>query len=438
MPTRRSFEAQLTLLHLAVCVPLFMMLIATMIYGGLSKWLVALTLLIGSLAIVFTSYRLFQKADYQFRSLGNLLDAMIQGDYSMRARSGRSDGALDDLVQSINALASRLNTQRAESVESQRLVRTVIDHIDVAILALDTNNGLKFVNPAATRLLRLEGDGLSDQLLTQLSAVQSLPSGSHQLMALTLADKTGRFNVHIEHFHEAGVENKLLFITDVRTLLRSEERKAWQSLVRVISHEINNSLSPIASISQTLTKLVESDKMLHTEFASDAQQGLALIHERAKGLMNFVESYRQLAQLPAPQKQETDLKRLAEKCAHLFTSTPITIHTEHNDIFAYIDPVQIEQVLINLVKNAIEAAPHSPIEITLHSLVDKFSLTIEDSGPGISNRDNLFVPFYSTKKGGSGIGLALSRQIVEAHGGQLFLQNKPQGSGCQAIIEITH
>lgn len=446
MQPRRSFEAQLTLLNVFTSLPLYLLLLWALLSGDTSRWLTAFIALIGAITILFSSYRIYQKADYQFRSLGNLLDAMIQGDYSMRARSGRSDGALDDLVRSINALADRLNQQRAESVESQRLVRTVIDHIDVAILALSDRKELRFVNPAAIKLLQLSDETLSQTLLDQLAAVQQQPSGSHQVMELSLGKNQGRFNVHIESFHEAGVENKLLFITDVRTLLRSEERKAWQSLVRVISHEINNSLAPIASISQTLCKTAANSTSLNTSLNStDITEGLTLIHQRAKGLIAFVESYRQLAQLPEPKKQWVAVIPLIQKCILLFPDHTINLISENEPtdaINANIDPVLMEQVLINLIKNATEAAPTGLIKIhcalTQQSAPENRLLCISvcDTGPGIANTENIFVPFYSTKKDGTGIGLALSRQIIESHGGQLFLTNTTNPNGCQASIEL--
>lgn len=438
MPKRASFEEQLTRLSLISSVPLLLLLIWVMVYADVSVWLVLLTAFAGTITVIYINYCIHQKSAYQFRSLSNLLDAMTQGDYSLRGRSDTSQGALGELIGSINGLAVRLSQQRWESVESQLLVRTVIEHIDVAIVALDEQNCIKFLNPAAQQLLQLDKADSDAELLKQLAFVQSFSSGHHQVVELSLGHQQGRFNVHVEEFRESGVQQKLLFITDVRTLLRSEERKAWQSLVRVISHEINNSLAPIASISQTLNRLVGREGG-SGPYHSELKHGLTLITERANGLTQFVESYKQLARLPDPARVSVSVRSLLEKVTALFKDQPVVIETD-SDIQLFIDPVQFEQVLINLIKNAIEAMSHTAsgghVAINWHVSKHVFALTIDDQGTGIGNPDNLFVPFYSTKKQGSGIGLVLSRQIVEAHNGRLSVSNRTDSPGCCARIEV--
>jgi nitrogen fixation/metabolism regulation signal transduction histidine kinase len=438
MQKRRPFETQLTRLSLISSVPLLLLLLWVMIYADISIWLILLTALIGGLLVIYSNYRIHQKSAYQFRSLSNLLDAMIQGDYSLRARSDHSYGALDELVDSINGLAQRLSQQRMESVESQLLLRTVIEHIDVAIVALSEGNKISFVNPAAKKLLLLDETDSNTKLLDQLAFAQSFSSGCHQVVELSLGHQQGRFNVHVEEFRESGMQHKLLFITDVRTLLRSEERKAWQSLVRVISHEINNSLSPIASISQTLNRLIDRQGD-STENSKDIIEGLTIITERANGLSQFVDSYKQLAKLPEPEKQMVSILGLLEKICALFEGQSIVIESEV-DVELFIDPVQFEQVLINLFKNAIEAMsqtnPDGLIRVEWSVTEHFLKLVICDQGGGISNPDNLFVPFYSTKQHGTGIGLVLCRQIIEAHNGNLSITNQVKSPGCCASIEI--
>lgn len=446
MPKRRSFEAQLTRLSLVASIPLLVLLLWVMVYAQVSIWLILLTALMGSLVIVYSYYSIQQKLVYQFRSISNLLDAMIQGDYTLRARSDQSSGALDELVIAINGLANRLSQQRWESVESQLLVRTIIEHIDVAIIALSERNEIRFINPAANKLLGLDGNETDTQLVHQLAFAQAITSGCNQVVELSLGHQQGRFNVHVEEFRESGLQHKLLFITDVRTLLRSEERKAWQSLVRVISHEINNSLSPIASISQTLKRLVERQAANAGTVSvpavannQDLIDGLTIISERASSLSQFVESYKQLAKLPEPQKKLVSIREVIEKTCLLFDARAIVIQTD-TDAQLWIDPIQFEQVLINLIKNAFEAMaqikPLGIVTISWETNTPYFKLEIRDQGSGISNPDNLFVPFYSTKKQGSGIGLVLCRQIVEAHNGHFIITNRADTAGCCARIEI--
>lgn len=418
-------------------VPPLLFLLWVMVYAEISIWLILLSSLIASIVVVYVSHRIYHKLAFQFRSLANLLDAMIQGDYSMRARF-QDGGALGELVVSINGLAQRLSQQRSESVESQLLLQTVIEHIDVAIIALTGENQISFYNPAAKKLLLLDRSDSSSKLLSQLAFVQSFSSGHHQVVELSLGLQQGRFNVHVEEFRESGVQHKLLFITDVRTLLRREERKAWQSLVRVISHEINNSLSPIASISQTLSRMIRRQST-DTEVGNDLIEGLTIISERADGLRRFVDSYKQLAKLPEPQKKFVSINKLMEKVRVLFKNQKIDIDSGNN-VELFIDPVQFEQALINLIKNAVEAMTQvnssGVISIKWQEKELFFRLTICDQGGGIGNPDNLFVPFYSTKKHGSGIGLILCRQIIEAHNGHLSVANRTDAPGCCATIEI--
>lgn len=438
MREKFSFEFRLILLSALPTSTFFVFALALMAYAEVSIWLILLALLIGVIWIVYTNYRIHRSVGYQFRSLSNLMNAMIQGDYSLRASSYPGRGGLSDLIASINGLATRLSHQRRDSVESQLLARTVIEHIDVAIVALTEDNEIGFLNPAARRLLQLN-EGQSDSgLLGQLAFAQTFSSGRHQVVELSLGNQHGRFNIHVEEFRGGGRQHRLLFITDVRTLLRSEERKAWQSLVRVISHEINNSLSPIISIIQTLGRSID-DQSKSIEGNTDISKGLAIVAERAKGLRHFVDSYKQLTRLPDPNRAKTSIRRLVLKIKELFNEQSIII-VSRDDVELLIDPVQFEQVLINLITNSVEAMAQSNrmgvISIDWHTRSSFFKLEILDQGGGISNPHNLFVPFYSTKRRGSGIGLVLCRQIVEAHGGQLTVANRSDSQGCCATIEI--
>jgi two-component system nitrogen regulation sensor histidine kinase NtrY len=442
MITDKSFEAQLTRLSLLASLPLFILLIPMMIYAEISIYIIILTALFASLMLIYCHVKIYQKSAYQFRSLSNLLDAMAQGDYSLRARSRNNNSALDELVTTINNLSQRLNSQRIQSVESQLLLQTVIKHIDVAIVALDNESTIQLINPAAQKLLQLNSaitkDMAKDIPHDVLIQLKSAVLGQSKVMSLNFGDRYGKFTVHVEEFRESGKQHKLLFITDVSTMLRSEERNAWQSLVRVISHEINNSLAPIASISQTSKRLLSRQESIE-EHRENLVEGLTIISQRTHSLREFVNSYKQLANLPEPNKHLTSITRLFEKITPLFKQNNITL-LANEDISLAIDPIQIEQVLINLIKNAIESQKNNDDEeaITINWAVSnhKFKLSIYDQGTGINNPDNLFVPFYTTKKKGSGIGLILCRQIAEAHGGQLTLINRTDRSGCEAILTL--
>ncbi|MEX0300221.1 MAG: PAS domain-containing sensor histidine kinase, partial [Kordiimonas sp.] len=343
---KQRFEAQLRKLSLIGTVPLYLLLLWTLIYADVSIWLIILFGFLGSILVLMIAYLIHQRAEYQFRSLTNLLEALTQGEYSMRAVSSQTGGALDELVDTINGLAERLSQQRWEADENQLLVNTIIDHIDVAIIALTEKNSISFLNPAAEKLFLLDSKDSQQKLLRQLDFIQDFSSGYNQVVELSFGQQQGRFNVHIEEFRRTGEQHKLLFISNVTSLLRSEERKAWQSLVRVISHEINNSLSPIASISQTLGRLVKKETTPSGN-RDDLLEGLTIIGERATSLSQFVDSYKQLAKLPEPQKKITSILQLVEKTNALFKDHAIEI-CPSKDLQLNIDPVQLEQVLINL------------------------------------------------------------------------------------------
>jgi nitrogen fixation/metabolism regulation signal transduction histidine kinase len=438
MQTKKSSEAQLAQLSLLASLPVFSLLIWVMIYAKISVYLILLTVLLATVIIVYSYLKIQQISAFQFRSLSHLLDAMNQGEYSLRASSVNGDNARNELVNAINNLAKRLNKQRLESIENQLLLRTVIDHIDVAIIAVNDENELILSNPAANKLLQLPTSSPSNDLSQQLSTFDSIVSGQSKVMKLTFADHPAKYNVHVESFRYAGQQQKLLFITDVSLLLRTQERNAWQSLVRVISHEINNSLAPIASISETLKRGLAKQQNTSQD-SNNLLEGLQVISQRANNLKDFVSSYRQISTLPEPKKNITSITALVEKVIPLFQSNKILVGSSP-EVSLTLDPILIEQVLINLIKNALESMQNEPTDarvlISWQIHHQNLKLTIDDKGVGSGNYENLFVPFYTTKKQGSGIGLVLCQQIIEAHDGQLTLTNKADQPGCLACIEL--
>lgn len=438
-----NFEYEITRILLLSSIPLVVCNIAMMVYFEVATPIILLVLLISALLVGYCAYSIHHKTVFQFRVITRLIDALIQGDYSQHGRVSANPGAADELVMSINGFARRLSEHRIDSVESQLLVRTILDHIDVAIIALNVKNEISFYNPAAEKLLLLGQQGMDRQLLAQLPLDNESFSGVHFIVELQIGRQQGRFTVHVEEFRDSGQQHKLLFITDVRILLRTEERKAWQSLVRVISHEINNSLVPIASTSQTIARLIENSRhmadAMDKDCIDDISEGLKLISERANGLKHFVESFKQVARLPDPVLKYVVVKAFVQKICRLFSEKEFELNIE-SDIELQIDPVQFEQVIINLIKNAIESMEkvqaRGKITIEAKATSEAYYIEILDEGTGVSNPDNLFVPFYTTKKQGSGIGLVLCRQIVEGHKGRLSIVNRKDHAGCCVTIEL--
>ncbi|PYK56910.1 MAG: PAS domain-containing sensor histidine kinase, partial [Verrucomicrobia bacterium] len=237
-------------------------------------------------------------------------------------------------------------------------------------------------------------------------------------------------------FREHGLPNELLVLTDLSRTLREEERIAWQRLVRVLGHELNNSLAPIKSVAGSLENLLRRDP-LPADWHEDARSGLNVIATRADSLSRFMEAYARLARLPPPQKEETDIGEVVTRAANLEMRLPVQ-RQGGPAISIRADAGQVEQALINLLHNAAEASlpTRGAVTIGWKEAGECVEIFVRDEGEGIMNPTNLFVPFFTTKPGGSGIGLALSRQIAEAHGGTLSLANRVGAPGAEALLRL--
>jgi len=291
------------------------------------------------------------------------------------------------------------------------------------------------LNPAAEKLLNVELSQVLHQPLDHI-AQRLLTTNTEQVVELNFAKGRRKFKVIRDQYREHGQQHELFFVTDVNVLLRDHELQAWQNLVRVLSHEINNSLAPIASLANTLQTL-SNKQALNANFSQNLSESLDIIAERADSLKKFINSYRQLTHLPEPKKIEINLQALFDKIIPLFNQREIIVDCQRQ-LLIFVDPVQFEQVLINLLKNADEAMvdKSKSILITVETRVDLILVNIIDHGSGIKNTDNLFTPFYTTKKQGSGIGLVLCRQIIEAHLGDLLLENRREQQGCIVSIKL--
>jgi signal transduction histidine kinase len=231
----------------------------------------------------------------------------------------------------------------------------------------------------------------------------------------------------------------LLVLTDLRRALREEERQAWQRLIRVLGHELNNSLAPIQSVAQSLETSVQRAEAPQSDGSvlDDMKQGLAIIRSRTEALGRFMAAYTQLAKLPKPTLQPVDFVELLRRVAALEPRIPIKLK-DGPPILIQADRDQLEQLLINLIRNAADAAAETKGSVGLEWTTAPANLDVFvlDEGPGISNPANIFVPFFTTKPSGSGIGLVLSRQIAEAHGGSLTLENRSDRRGCRAHLRL--
>lgn len=369
------------------------------------------------------------------QTLSNMLAALREGDFSLRARFGRSDDALGLALMEINLLGDTLRNQRLGAMEATALLRAVMQEIDVAIFAFDEAGVLRLVNRAGERLLGQSSHRLVDRDAASLGLAEFLEGGAPRVSERVFPERGGRWEIRRTTFRQVGRPHTLVVVTDVTRALREEELLAWQRIVRVLSHEINNSLAPIKSLAGSLAGLATREARNGDE--DDLRRGLGVIESRADALARFMSSYARLAKLPPPRRRAVDVAVWIRRVVALDTRAPISIEPGP-DLVIQADPDQLEQALINLVRNAVDAALETGggVQVTWTVTADHVDVLVDDEGPGVSGGANLFVPFYTTKKEGSGIGLVLARQIAEAHGGFVALENREHSRGAVATLRV--
>lgn len=431
-----SHENRLTWLTLGGAGPAMAIALALLWFGDFSAkvdW--TLTMLIAACALGFLASAR-EHSVRPLQTMSNLLAALREGDYSIRARGARVDDALGEVLLEINQLGETLRKQRLGAFEATALLRTIMAEIDVAVFTFDPERRLRLVNRAGENLLRQPIDKLLGRRAADLGLAVCLEANEDAPLALNFPGGSGRWGVRKSEFREHGLPHELLVLTDLSRTLREEERVAWQRLVRVLGHEMNNSLAPIKSIAGSLESLLRRDPA-PPDWRDDARSGLHVIATRAESLSRFMQAYARLARLPPPQKEPIDLGELVRRVVSLETRLPVRV-IDGPALTISADAAQIEQLLINILHNAVDASLETGGEATIgwRAASDCTEVVVRDQGPGIMNPGNLFVPFFTTKPGGSGIGLALSRQIAEAHGGSLNLTNRKDRRGCEALLRL--
>jgi nitrogen fixation/metabolism regulation signal transduction histidine kinase len=433
---RLSHERQVQLLALAAGLPSMVFAVYVLCTGEYPPKVVwTLGLILGGAWLGF-ALAVRDLVANPLRTISNLLEAMREGDYSIRARAGSGDDALSDVMHQVNAMGSTLRAQRLGAMEATTLLRKVMEEIDVAIFAFDEAQKLKLLNRAAERLLALPAERAMDLPAAQLDLAEFLSGVHSRTIQRAFPGGAGRWGVNRTSFREGGLPHHLLVITDLTRPLREEELQAWQRLVRVLGHELNNSLTPIKSIAGSLETILKRDP-LPEDWLEDTTRGLNIISTRAESLARFVGAYAKLARLPRPALAPVRVADWLARSARLETRVPIRIEPGP-ELTLQADSDQLEQVVINLLRNAADASMTNLAAVVIRWRFERWQLIvdIEDEGPGLAATANLFVPFFTTKPGGSGIGLVLCRQIVEAHGGSLTLANREDGAGCRARLQL--
>jgi two-component system, NtrC family, nitrogen regulation sensor histidine kinase NtrY len=378
------------------------------------------------------------------QTLANVIASLREEDYSFRARNAAPDDALGELSLEVNTLADMLSDEKVKTIEATALLGRVVDEIDAPLFAFDPASKLRLVNPAGEHLLRQPKAQMMGRSALELGLKECLTVDNESVVELDLKDSQARWLLRRSSFRQNGVPHTLVVLSDVSRALREEERRAWQRLIRVLGHELSNSLAPIKSIAGSLNARV-SEAAIDKEVRSDLHRGLEIIEARSASLQRFLEAYRKLAQMPAPMLREVALTPLITRVANLETRVKVCVRSGPEVIFEA-DPDQLEQMLINLLRNAADAVLEMPtplpdsnsarVTVRWEANAREVIVAVEDDGPGLSNPANVFTPFYTTKPKGSGVGLVLSRQIVEAHGGRIEIGNRPSGRGCSVKVVL--
>ncbi len=414
---RLRHERRVLLLAFLTGVPGLALALALLWLGDFAprtQWTLTSVVVVAWLAIAAT---LREHVIRPLQTVSNMLAALRERDFSMRARGSNPTDALGLLLLELNGLGEDLRAQRLGALEATALLRRVMEEIDVAVFAFDGSQAL--------------GRGAAE-----LGLGACFTADAPGVVDLELAGARGRWEVRRGTFRQEGLPHELLVLADVSRTLSREERQAWQRLIRVLGHELNNSLAPIKSLAQSLAELVRRDPP-PPDWRTDLENGLGVIASRAESLSRLMAAYAQLARLPQPRLEPVSVVEWVRRVAALETRRAISV-CPGPPMTVQADGAQLDQLLINLVRNAVDATLDSEAEPEVGWAAQNgwLEVWVRDGGPGLADTGNLFVPFFTTKPNGSGIGLVLSRQIAEAHGGTLTLANRDDRRGCEARLSL--
>jgi len=436
-PKHRDNQVKLLLI---ACIPLFIVNIITLLLTDISGYLIAFIIIILFLLCCYVIVASQHFAKYQVRTLANLIESMIDGDYSLRGRL-QTNSAFQELLNLINNLADTLSKHKIEAKESRLLLERIMEQMDAMVFATDEQGMVVMANASANKLIFGNAEQVNQIYLASLPIGKTIAKADTGIIEFNQSLLHGEHFLSKESFLSDGKQHQLYLLTNAERLLMEKERTAWQSLLRVLSHEINNSLTPISAISQSLQKKLQSPLLLSEQPVNSESllEGINIIIERADSLNSFIASYSQFYHLPKPHITQLNLHAIINNIVGLFPNCQIETKIE-KEVIIKADKHQFEQVLINLFKNAAEAmvASNSKIITIGYTREQQWQhISIADNGSGIASFENLFVPFYTTKKRGSGIGLALCRQIMFNHNGLIKLHNKLDSKLEQSGVEAT-
>ncbi len=422
-----------------------------LVIGGLvwtlnDPTMIVTTALLGFVVILvlLELYRFISRTN---RKLTRFLESVKYSDFVSAFNADNELGtSFRDLNVAFNDVLEAFRKARSEKEEHLQYLNTIVEHVSTGLISYDTEGNVQLINATAKRFLQVENLRNIEELIESQSRLYKvlfdLPAGKSTLYRI---EGDIQLSVHATNIILRGKQIKLVALQNIQPELQKKELEAWQNLTRVLRHEIMNSITPIASLTSTMKDILMEDLQekgdqfeLPEDAVEDLQEGLRTIEGRSQGLIRFIDAYRDYTSIPLPKIKTIGVKQLLEHVTNLLkielrkARVEIAVNVIHEELTIQADEELIEQVLINLVKNAIEAfePDHPDPTIRVDSVVnenDNVQITVEDNGKGIIREalDQIFIPFYSTKTTGSGIGLSLSRQIMQLHNGTLTVDSEP-------------
>jgi nitrogen fixation/metabolism regulation signal transduction histidine kinase len=419
-------------------------LLAYTIFDDWGVFMISLLLIL----VVFQIIYLLRYSEGSFQKVRTFLDNIKEDKYSQLYPVKFDGTETDDLHIEFNAILAKLKEDQAEKEANFQYFRSVFKHLSIGLITFGENGQIQLLNTAAKRILDVENlvsigeiEGINKELYL---AIHQLKTGGSELIKIAHPDGIMQLSVYVIELLMRGEKFKLISLQNIQSELEEKEMEAWQNLVKILTHEIMNSIAPISSLAGTikddLEKKIDTVTPLSSQDLEDYLMGISTIEKRSQGLISFVSDFRSLAHIPAPKFSSIAIARLFDQLEmllqHQLESEKITLvkHLNPKELILFGDQTQIEQVMINLTQNAIHALEDCEEKrIILQAYIDesgKIILEISDTGKGIEEEalDKIFIPFFTTKKKGSGIGLSLSKQIMRRHKGNIQVKSK-QGEG---------
>lgn len=401
------------------------------------EWQWTLTVVI-VVMLVWLPLFLHRRLNGALKSLSNAVLSLKDGDFSIALDVAQYHGVLRQMAQGLNVLTSQLYNSRTDVAETHELLKKVMRQIDVVVMTFNNQSQLMRINDRGLALLAQSREQVIGQSAEALGLSSVLAGSEERTEVFEHLAAQQVWQLRRSNFREKGKNHVLVTLADLTAVLRQQELTAWQRMMRVLRHEISNSLAPVQSYAQTISWLIEQEP-LPGNWLTETREGLEVIIGRTKALNHLMSQHRELTDLPKPNLQKINITELVSEAIKLETRCPIQLN-DNLEAEVEVDKEQLNQLLLNLLKNAVEAMAEDErpgIDVSLQMAEQNgfVVVNIDDTGPGLASFDNLFVPFYTTKPHGSGIGLALCRQIAQAHGGSLHLVNREVG-GCRAILSL--